>query len=60
MTTGGCYNVLQEEDAGKGPAKVPLGLGLIGEYDDAKDDAGERPAGVLLCTRSNLEDYMMI
>ena len=39
---------------------VGVGIGLIGEYDDAKDDAGERPAGVLLCTRSNLEDYMMI
>ena len=39
---------------------VGVGIGLIGEYDGAKDDAGERPAGVLLCARSNLEDYMMI
>ena len=47
---------------------VGFGIGLIGEYDNAKDDAeimprkqtGQRPAGVLLCAQSNLEHYMMI
>ena len=41
-----------------------VGIGLTGEYDDAKDDAedktGERTAGVLLFVGSNLEDYKMI